>query len=134
MGTHQEDLTSLPPNSSTQDDTSSTTASTSEMEEPESDDSCKDERRKVPDPAIPVITHAWDGSSGTGKYSDLESGNRRLAEDINAPHGMFVFVPILMILMLVYFVLRKSVQKWNSARSSRSDLPATRERSTRWCE
>merc|ERR1712096_156426 len=59
--------------------------------------------------------------------------SRRRLEDLNAPHPPFAFVPILMILMLVYFVQRKSAQKWNSFSFSRSEVqrPAVRERSAR---
>jgi len=72
-------------------------------------------------------------SDSTGMGYTTAEDSRRLA-DLNAPNGLFAFVPILMILMLVYVILRKSAQKWNSIRSSQTDLPATRERSTRWCD
>jgi len=76
-------------------------------------------------------TYSSDSSSYT---SDRRLAACSLTTDHDAPHGLFIFVPILMILMLVYVILRKSAQKWNSIRSSQTDLPATRERSTRWCD
>merc|ERR1711900_67554 len=75
-------------------------------------------------------TYSSDSSSYT---SERRLAACSLTTDHDAPHG-FIFVPILMILMLVYVILRKSAQKWNSIRSSQTDLPATRERSTRWCD
>merc|ERR1711964_238226 len=63
------------------------------------------------------------------KKAVKEATNRRLA-DLEAPHGLFIFAPILMLLMLVYLLLRKPAAKWNSTSSSRSDHSATTEKSS----
>merc|ERR1711964_769282 len=47
------------------------------------------------------------------QYTGLE--RRRLAgcelsNDVDAPHGMFLLVPLLMILMLVFFLYRKPIR------------------------
>merc|ERR1711964_942219 len=55
--------------------------------------------------------------------------NRRLA-DLEAPHGLFIFAPILMLLMLVYLLLRKPAAKWNSTSSSSKDLSASTEKTS----
>merc|ERR1711964_907405 len=52
-----------------------------------------------------------------------------LTTDHDAPHGLFIFAPILMILMLAYLILRRPAAKWNSASFSHRDLPASTERS-----
>jgi len=66
--------------------------------------------------------------NSTQEYPDLDF-RRRLA-DIEAPHGLFIFAPILMFLMLVYLILRKPAAKWNSASSSRSDHSASTEKTS----
>jgi len=54
---------------------------------------------------------------------------RRLA-DREAPHGLFMFAPILMLLMLIYLILRKPAAKWNSTSYTSRDLSNTTEKST----
>merc|ERR1711964_636715 len=50
-------------------------------------------------------------------------GSSSLPTDHDAPHGLFIFVPILMFLILIYLILRKPAAKWNSVSSSRTDRP-----------
>jgi len=64
--------------------------------------------------------------SGGPEFPNIDS-NRRLA-DIEAPHGLFIFAPILMFLMLIYLILRKPAAKWNSMSSSTKDLSVTTEK------
>merc|ERR1712096_309431 len=59
-----------------------------------------------------------------------KSDTRRRLADLEAPHGLFIFAPILMLLMLIYLILRKPAAKWNSTSSSRSDHSATTEKSS----
>merc|ERR1711964_882485 len=87
--------------------------------------------------------NAWESGDKVERYDSigsiqggqcsLEDGfkkadtNRRLA-DLEAPHGLFIFAPILMLLMLIYLVLRKPAAKWNSTSSSSKNLSNTTEK------
>lgn len=44
----------------------------------------------------------------------LREMSRRLADDHDAPHGVFVLLPVLMILMLVFIICRKHAKQWLS--------------------
>merc|ERR1711964_820950 len=87
--------------------------------------------------------NAWESGDKVERYDSigsiqggqcsLEAGfkkadNRRRLADLEAPHGLFIFAPILMLLMLIYLILRKPAAKWNSTSSSRSDISATTEK------
>jgi len=90
----------------------------------------KAQQDKMAQPQITDYTPRLLRIKGTSK------GNRRLvgcslATDHDAPHGLFIFVPILMILMLIYLILGKPGKKRNSVSSSHRDLPAIRGKSTR---
>merc|ERR1711900_91699 len=89
------------------------------------------------DSPSPMEMWDWEGIPHEGMVEGAKSpsytSDRRLAAcslttDHDTPHGLFIFVPILMILMPIYLILRKPAAKWNSASSSHRDLPASTER------
>merc|ERR1711964_697088 len=65
-------------------------------------------------------THVGEIATGSSDAETRRLAGSSLCTDEDAPHGMFIFVPILMILMLVLFMYRKPVLNYLSGKATPS--------------